>query len=227
MANGNYQVGADQADFDLAAAIRKLQKGPAQPRWQHVSGHQDDAGIVLDKWEFLNVQMDAAAKHWWSTHQPRDTDLMERPILNEPWVVQCNGKKITGKLSATVRQYTSLRNANQYWTEKQQPNRFLNVDCQAIADAGKLSGKHRQRWIMKHSVGICGVNKWKQRWSAFHTDQCARCNRVQETAAHVWICQEPESQAIWARSMLKLAETLDILDTESAVAATLLDGLNA
>jgi hypothetical protein len=188
---------------------------------------QDAVGKVLDKWEFLNVQMDTAAKHWWSTHTPWDANPVDMPIWTEPWVVQCGGKKITGRLSAAVRTYAAIQCSDRYWSGKMQADRFNNVDCQAIADAAKLAGKNRQRWVMKHSVGICGVNKWKQRWSAFHTDQCARCNGAQETSAHVWCCQEPESLLVWDQSLLKLEESLEILDTDPTVAALLIEGLRA
>lgn len=78
---------------------------------------------------------------------------------------------------------------------------------------------------MKHTVGICGVNHWKKRWSSFHTDLCARCLQHTETAQHVWLCPAPSSLHQWQVSIDKLDETLASLGTAPAIQQAMIQGL--
>jgi hypothetical protein len=125
-----------------------------------------------------------------------------------------------------IRQYVAEKFEKQYWEQNQQPTRFNGVDCQAIERAATLIGHHRQRWIVKHTIGICGVNHWKQRWSSFYTNKCARCHTEIETATHVWLCSAASSVNQWNVSMDKFEETMGNIGTDPRLQEAMVGGLN-
>ena len=75
------------SDYDILWVIRKrLQTLPIHVNFRHVRGHQDNKKPVdcLDRWERLNVEMDALAKHaliHFSNHPTHNL------IEGEPWSV--------------------------------------------------------------------------------------------------------------------------------------------
>jgi hypothetical protein len=63
-----------------------------------------------------------------------------------------------------------------------------------------------------------------QRMKLRETAQCPRCDQ-EENAAHVWRCQNPDTQQIWTESIKKLAKWMEENDTHPRLAEDIITGL--
>jgi hypothetical protein len=208
-----------QVDYDIVAAISFVKKQlTTSITVRHIYGHQDRNGGVLDHWAKLNVQVDKLAE---ATHQlPRQVG----PLWTNSWSISIGFATISKNIASTVYAHAAQRNLAKYWKEKQ-PLRYHDVHTFALSKALKTLPPARQRWVTKHAVGICGVNKWMYRWKWHTTDCCPRCNAAAETAQHIYICPNEAAVVDWKAAMENAARRLEKIKTPRRLQRYILRGL--
>jgi hypothetical protein len=192
-------VSFKQADFDLVAAIRVLKKKHSIPDIQYVPAHLA-VNHLSPMPQRLNHVADTQAKSRWLQEEQEGWKSTWAPVC-PLWLVKCNNKVISGSLTQKLQQYTSTRDAHNYWATKDHCLALGTVDTQHLALARAKLPLHRQIWLTKHAVGICGVNKWLKRWEMAESDSCSLCHEA-ETAQHVWNCRHNDIQELWKTLLL-------------------------
>jgi hypothetical protein len=194
---------------------------------QHLKGHSDDVTDVLSRWETLNIMVDQLAKDrrrqiessnvsstWW----PQIPCLYWRVTLD-------NDRRVCKYLTVTLTSYVSHHNMSSYWEKRNiiSTEQFNNIDWIGVGKAMKASTITRKQWIVKHAVGICGVNKVLKLWKKRDDDTCPWCSEV-ETSQHVILCNQPEENQIWDAHLLSLSTWLKTT-TSSDITNQLIDYL--
>ena len=85
----------------------------------------------------------------------------------------------------------------------------------------------KRRWVIQHTVGMCGVGKFMKIWDRWPTDMCPLCKTTKETAAHVWTCKDPRQDATWEKSIERLRTWMNDYPTHPAVTKAIIDNLSA
>lgn len=83
-----------------------------------------------------------------------------------------------------------------------------------------------KRWVAKHNVGMCGVNKWRYLWKWHHSPIFLQCKEP-ETAQHIYLCAHKSIKQFWNLELVSLDQWLDDANTEPTLHAAILAGLRA
>jgi Reverse transcriptase (RNA-dependent DNA polymerase) len=220
-------ISVDEPSYDLLAAIRhQWLYSSVQWKIRHVKGHQDDerAPTELDRWERLNVEMDGRAKAFIQVAKQRPRHFL---IKSEPWSLWYQGKKIVKDIKETIYEIVHSSEARDYWSQKEKvmPPLLDSIQWDAVNQAMKSSPRATRVFIAKHTVGMCGVGKFMHRWKQRHSPNCPRCGEF-EDAPHVWLCRGSDSDAIWQKSMVSLAEWMESVQTDPDVQEAILSKLS-
>jgi hypothetical protein len=204
-------------DHDLIIAIQKLLLSPGIT-WlhRHVRGHQDDKKDIsaLDRWEKLNIEMDALAKLTLS--QPHS--LPSQTSKGEPWSIWIDNEKIIKDIANNIYEHIHGKEAIDYWLQKEKLNsetRSLMV-WDPIGKAITQTPLPRRWFLSKHISGMCGVGKFTKIWKDTETAACPRCGDF-EDAPHVWSCKAKAVQLIWDSQLDKLHSWLATIDTDPEI----------
>ena len=74
----------------------------------------------------------------------------------------------------------------------------LEADWSALSRATKALPAYLQRWIVKHTVGMCGVGKFRLLWKMDTKGACPRCSECPlEDHLHIPRCTGPTATAEW------------------------------
>ena len=213
-------------DFDLLTAIRaKVKKSPLTWKYRWIKGHQDDnkwhpaARGGLDRWALLNIEMDHLAKLFWEETVSSPLPLQHR-IHDEAWPVFINNCKISTKLPERLYQFYHGCRAQKYWVDTRKrfsEEGFRRIDWDIVESAARSLGIGRRRWLAKHTVGMCGVGKWKKRWNEQEDASCPLCDADEETAAHVVRC--PGAVDAWTAALVKMIKWIEDNDGAPGIAA--------
>jgi hypothetical protein len=194
--------------FDLLSATRAaLRASPIQWTFRHVKGHQDeDPEAVLDRWAFLNIQMDNLAKSYWQEQLHSAASTTTQALAGEYWPVFLNGRKVHSSLTKSIYEEIYRNKLAIHWEKHE---RFTQEQCRRINwDACEQAMRRlkitRRHWVSKHTEGMCGVGKWLMKWKERDTDACPRCNSPAEDARHVWTCPAATTIPIRSAGMERL-----------------------
>jgi hypothetical protein len=108
-------------------------------------------------------------------------------LKNEPWSLWCRYQKLTKNLSSTIYDIVHSEEARSYWITKEKTEGHL-VDYVAMKSTELTKGI----FITKHTVGMCGVEKFMKIWKQRESEKFPRCDEPEE-APHVWKCQSGRS----------------------------------
>ena len=103
----------------------------------------------------------------------------------------------------------------QYWISKDRvtADSFSEINWDAMKKAMLQSPRSRRTFTSKHTVGMCGVGKFMQRWKEWESPNCPRCGQF-EDAAHVWVCSGSNAGDIWEKSLRDLNEWMSSVNTD-------------
>jgi hypothetical protein len=89
-----------------------------------------------------------------------------------------------------------------------------------------MQGLPRQKewFIIKQTVGMCGVGKWMKRWKKWQDGHCPRCGQTGD-ASHIVICKGENSQQIWVTSLKLLSKWMTSVQTDPNIIDTIIDHL--
>ena len=147
-------------------------------------------------------------------------------ISGEPWTLYIHNQKVTKNIREELANHCSGGPLLEYWTRKRFRTDPLQLDWDATHRALKAVSVSRRHWVIKHSSGFCGVNKWMHRWRKRASAACPRCNDPNETAAHVWTCRTTETDKMWKRRMENLYIWLNNQNTLPDLTTTIIEALN-
>jgi hypothetical protein len=163
--------------------------------------------------------MDTAATIHWPQYKNSHS-----PLLGESWHVTNQGRQITNNLKQKIRFAGTVQSLKIYW-EKHNKSQFLHTDPQCVAATlGELPPR-RQRWVTKHSIGVCGVKAQMYRWRLSPSPICPRCEEI-ETSQHVWVCRGQDADKAWNDSINAVRLQLLELQTAPALLDHILQQLN-
>jgi hypothetical protein len=116
-----------------------------------------------------------------------------------------------------------------YWSqEKYFPNDADGVqdaDWDAIGDAITAVSLTRRQYVIKHTSGFCGVNKWMHRWGKRKSPECPRCSDPIEDAPHVWLCRGMESDEVFHTGLTTLSDWMESQSTMPDISDVILRNL--
>ena len=219
------------AHFDLIYAIRFLTreiKGGLS--WRHIKGHQDDnRSAVLDIWAQYNIQMDSAAKEFWSSTSSIEINARPNRIYGEPGIVWIHESKISINLKDTIFQHLGSIKAVPKWERHfhWEEGEGRRIHWQILGLAVKRVKLSRQIWITKTTSGFYGSGIMMQRWKFRTNAACPRCGFLSEDTSHIFQCPHPEARAIWQTKLEALHPWLIQNYTSPSVASVICGRLNS
>jgi hypothetical protein len=215
----DHRYSINTPSFDFLGAIRQLQRSSLiEWRTNHIKGHQDQRVPLqeLTDLEKLNIAMDLQAKNHfpYAYSQPR-----HYAIYLEPWSIWYKDKKISNNIHSTVYNIVHSPTAYTYWSQKKRISNatIQSVHWDALGQAAKEITLARHTFVIKASVGMCGVGKFLKRWKQSSSSACPRCLAPVEDINHVWKCQHPDVKALWTTTLIKLSSWLEDQYTDPAL----------
>ena len=213
--------------YDLLSFLdREIESSPLAWSCEHVRGHQDKHGFLLNRQEHLNVEMDNLAKSYW-IHTSGYHGSPQQRVHGEAWPLWIESKKITGQFAPAIHDHIGGKRIREHWasTHRFPLDTIHTVDWDACEVAMKSLKITRRIWVSKHTSGFCGVGKMMKLWNEWDNDKCPRCGVSPEDAQHVWICPSPQANDIWEESLVTLKAWLLSVDTIPGVADLIVDRL--
>ena len=153
-------------------------------------------------------------------------DLMHAIVPNQRFTLQYLDKMICKRVETDIREGILAAIMGSYWDRHNEIaiEHFPLVSWKAIGKAMKTETAFKQHWLVKHSTGVCGVNKKLVEWSEKDSPECVRCQEI-ENAAHVWKCQHQSTKAIWDKALLELKDWLIHNSSAPHITQALIEGL--
>jgi Reverse transcriptase (RNA-dependent DNA polymerase) len=207
-------------DFDILSSIRTLMKPNINYRPKYVKGHQDQFNVHLDIYALLNIRADSVANL-----RRENTSIQtfcDQPsniqFPGEIWQVHVGKIKVCRNLPVSLKEFISANTMEQMWSRRKKlsATTFSMVDWEAIQGAMKEIRTPRRHWIIKHALEECGINTVLKKRKEKTDSTCRRCGS-EETATHVWQCQDIQVQEIWSRSIASMVSFLDDLNTDPVI----------
>ena len=222
-------INPNSAQFDLIFATRHiLRLTSGQYTWRHIKGHQDEGGNTkLDMWALFNIQMDMAAKQFWSTGTQVVNSEYNDTIFGEPGIFRIQNEKIVVDLKLRLLSYLCSLQAIPFWE-----NHFgwakgsgQKINWKSIGYSSQALKSARRLWISKHCSGFFASGKMMTRWKFQQDPGCPRCPFPMEDAIHIIKCPSTEATTIWNKSMITLHKFLVARPTPSTLADVICDRL--
>jgi hypothetical protein len=140
----------------------------------------------------------------------------------EPWSIWHKGKK-TVQPSNTIYKIIHREEAIKYWERKDKVILELlgNVSWEAIGGAMQTSGCPRQHFVIKHTVGMCGMGKNMKRWK--HSSTILVLDP--EDTEHVWQCKGENAKDVWTQTLHNLQHWLDQSCTSPVIMEAIISSL--
>lgn len=176
----------------------------------------------LDRWEKLNIDMDALAKQ--VLLQPQECPT--QTTSGEPWSIWIQNVKLVKNISNRIQDHIHGQEAIQYWIRKgkfQDGNKEL-MNWDSIGTAIQTVHKTRLWFISKHASAMCGVGKLTKIQGDSETADCPRCGTYEDTP-HVWCCKAPSAQSLWLLHLEKFFSWLVTLDMDPEISSSLVSEL--
>ena len=210
-------MSATAADVDVISSIRAA-AGSSRVSWQprHVHGHVDKHKTweELSWWERRNCECDQVAQALAdqllaSSLSPILSSNPNPRFFSEPCAIFINGAKVCTLSLASVDEVVTVPRLRAYWAKRGRltPEAFDVVHWDTVERAMKALPAGLQRWVSKHTTGMCGVGKFRKRWGLDSVDTCPMCPAL-EDHLHVPRCPSARAKAHWAQCLTHLQDWL-------------------
>ncbi|CAJ1969838.1 unnamed protein product [Cylindrotheca closterium] len=153
--------------FDLLSSIREaLQVSNISWAEQHVGGHADRTKTwrQMSWWERRNSEVDDIAQGYADELIATDDTIATNPkFFSEPCAIYIDNEKVSCLALESVDEAVVLPELMEYWAAKGRlaPEHFRLVDWLIVHRAMKSLKPAEQRFITKHTVGMCDVGKFR------------------------------------------------------------------
>ena len=90
----------------------------------------------------------------------------------------------------------------EYWTRTKRFPAVASdiINWKAVRQAMAMSPPGLQRWVSKHTTGMCAVGKFRKIWGQAPSDECPRCGKP-EDALHVHRCSSQVATEAWTQRL--------------------------
>ena len=209
--------------FDLLSSIREALR-VSNISWaeQHVGGHADRRKTwqQMSWWERRNSEVDAIAQGYADELIATDDTIATNPrFFSEPCAVYIDNEKVSCLALESVDEAVVLPELMEYWERKGRltPETFRLVDWPIVHRAMKSLKPAEQRYITKHTVGMCGVSKFRKRWGLDSENRCPLCG-LEEDHLHVPRCPSDRAKTQWQTLLQGLQEWFQTTSTATPLA---------
>jgi hypothetical protein len=207
--------------FDVISAVRAmLRKSSVSFTPLHVKGHQDrKSQEPLTWWELRNLEVDDWAVQVRHSLPPfLALDPPNPRFFLEPAAMFIDGVKQSSIDRGRIHELVALPKIKERWHEYDtiSPEALAEIDWQTLRRGMKSLPQYLQRWISKHSVGICGVGRFMKEWKFESTDECPLCGNP-EDHHHVPRCLDSRAQEEWQHQVSSLSTWLLMQKTSPAI----------
>ena len=217
---------SSQKQFDLLSAIRGIIHAvKIQFRHRHVRGHQDSrrSQASLTWWELRNIECDARAQSYRRRLVRSGRVCARHPrFFSEPCALFIDDEKCSRLDPQLIMELFTLPPLLDYWSRRGR----IQFDVCSEIDwhyTGRMMANLPsgiQRWITKHSVGMCGVGKWRQRWGVDPDNQCPLCGEP-EDVFHVPRCPHATATKEWSARVTHLRDWMSSQQTAPEISASI------
>jgi hypothetical protein len=228
--NGLDVLNPNTSHFDLISATRHfVRQLRGNVQWRHIKGHQDEDPLsVLDIWAQHNIQMDTAAKDYWS--RTCHIELQSRPnkVFGEVGILWLNNEKIVVNLKQQVLKFLGSHEMIPHWEKRfgWETGSGARINWSMIGAAHSLVKRSRRIWAVKAASGWCGVGTMMVRWNFSADASCPRCQQLDEDMTHVLKCSQFEATQKWNGHITALSHWLAQHSTSPSVAILLCQRLH-
>lgn len=211
------RIGVHYDQFDVISSIRRSLPTNITFKPTHVEGHQK--GQNLDLLAQLNHRMDAECKQARAAlENPPQPTYWHTRLPNWKWIVKINGELLCKDFCATIDNHISSNRMKKYLSNnatsaaRLEAEQFDHVNWDAFGAVIKQQPIGRQRFMIKHGAGVCGVNKWRLIYRDRDNDECPRC-RAPECSRHVYLCPSDPVKLMWDMEFIQLETFLEDINT--------------
>jgi len=180
---------------------------------------------MMDIWTLLNIEMDIHEGEYYQQH--KEEDCPNIAMANKSLTVWIDEEKLscfdkqmlydkvftkTGKVEKDKSTWT----CKDFWKERENiPEAAMEyIHWEALKKALANSPQGTQRWILKHSTGLCGVGRMLQRRNYQEHSLCPRCGEQDETTKHVIRCQAVDTRQRWKTGIKAIRQWFITTSTE-------------
>ena len=209
--------------FDLLSSIREAIR-VSNIAWaeQHVNGHADlrKTWSQMSWWERRNSEVDQIAQGYADELVAANDMLAANPkFFSEPCAVYISDEKMSCLALEQVDETVVLPDLIAYWDGKGRltSETFRLVDWPIVHRAMKSLQPGEQRFITKHTVGMCGVSKFRKRWGLDSENKCPLCGN-EEDHLHVPRCHSEGARTQWLALLRGLQEWFQSTTTATPIA---------
>ncbi|CAJ1945726.1 unnamed protein product, partial [Cylindrotheca closterium] len=145
---------------------------------QHVGGHADRTKTwrQMSWWERRNSEVDDIAQGYADELIATNDTIATNPkFFSEPCAIYINNEKVSCLALESVDKAVVLPELMEYWAAK---GRLWPIVHQAM----KSLKPAEQRFITKHTVGMCSVSKFGKRWGLDSENRCPLCGLEEDPA---------------------------------------------
>ncbi|CAJ1953102.1 unnamed protein product [Cylindrotheca closterium] len=168
-------------------------------------------------WERQNSEVDDIAQGYADELIATNDTITTNPkFFSEPCAIYIGNEKVSCLALESVDEAVVLPELMEYWAAKGRlaPEHFRSVDWPIVHQAMKSLKPAEQRFITKHTVGMCGVSKFRKRWGLDSKNRCPLCG-LEEDHLHVPRCPSDRAKTQWQLLLQELQECF-----QSTTAAT-------
>src|SRR5210317_979062 len=219
-------IAPTREQFDIISTIRAIiHESHISFLPEHVTGHQDTKVTRPLTWlEDRNVEADelAVAYRQQLSHSARRQP--ENPwFFHEPATLFIKGVKQSSLQSERVQELVALPLLQERWSRYHTvPSGAEDeIDWALLRRTMRALTPPIQKWVTKHSVGICGVGRFMKDWKLEPTDECPLCGE-REDHLHVPRCPDSRAEAEWNRRVADLKGWLQKNGTSHATSEAIL-----
>ena len=210
----HYTLHPSSAQFDMSSTIRAiLHSLPLSVQGRHVQGHADRKKhhSKLDWWELRNGEVDVRAQQFRESLFLSGRLTARNPrFFSEPAALFIRGVKRSSLSLPLLLETLAEPLLHTYWSKQRSPRispaQFDIIDWPAMSRAMKSFPPALQRWTSKHTVGICGVGKFRRKWGVDMNASCPRCKLCDnEDHLHVVRCTGKTAVSAWRHAIRTLS----------------------
>lgn len=206
---------------DMLSAIRHmLRNSPLSWSFQHVRGHQDDslAYQLLNQWAQHNVDMDAAAKSYWTILRNQQSPPHHLQPLPGQWSIWHRDSRFTSWTLTHAQHVYYRTSSTTFWNKRLgDANAFTSFDWSSTSKALSRLPTYQRLWIPKWVCSTLPIGKNLERWGQPAMAACPRCGQPELHTHHVIHCNHIEAVGIRNKHLKLISETLDTTNTEPSI----------
>lgn len=153
---------------------------------------------------------------------------MNPRFFTEPSALFVHGIKQSRLSRSFIQETVTLPCIREYWSKRNRisDEAFPLIDWSAMERGVKSLPPGIQRWMTKHTVGMCSVGKFRLQWNHDKDDHCPRCG-LSEDHHHVHQCTATSACKTWEACLQDFRIWLDGQNTDPSISESLLFFLSA